>query len=136
VESLVSTDEDGNEEYPSPLVALLIFLVSFFSLFALAVAIRRRALSGCTAAAAAQQSATTGVAPAASAPVFNFRLPAWACPAEAPPTGYAILSNESVHAGDGAREMVVMQQQQSAPRSVVFSTYPSTANCVTPVNMI
>jgi hypothetical protein len=77
----------------------------------------------------------------ASAPAFGFRIPAvfaWPSGASNSPAGYAVLSSDSVHAGSsGAREMIVMQPPPAQQaQTVVLTNFPSTATCVTPVNII
>jgi hypothetical protein len=142
-QNLVTVDEDGNGEYPNPLIPLFIFLVTLIGLFTMLFSVRSYLRRSCTSRQ--NEIASTGDQQVSSAPAFGFRMPAvfaWSNRSEAnAPAGYAVLSNDSVHAGSGAREMVVMQPQsqpqpQQQAQTIVFTNFPSTATCVTPVNII
>jgi len=148
VENMITYDENGNEQLPSPFVPLCIFFLTLSGLSILVMLLIAAVPKLCSSSNRVDLTGnndnnnSTSPRSTKTSSVFSYlRLPAWplfnAGSGTAAPVGYDVLPLESTssHCNSGSREMILLQQP-SAPRTVVLTNYPSLASCVTPVNII
>jgi len=146
VENMITYDDNGNEQLPSPFVPLCIFLLTLSGLSILVMLLiatvqKLYTCNGVEFPTNNDNNNSTSRPTKTSSVLSYLRLPAWPLfnnsAVANTPAGYDVLPLESTstHSNAGSREMILLQQP-SAPRTVVLTNYPSLASCVTPVNII